>query len=595
MFGTPILGDPLTAGKPAHLMLDIYDHYATGQLRPFTPRSPINEHLNEDLGWQEYIERITDEAEGVDLENRWWEYRGKSVRDDVPAPLLLMFHAAASTSWQYIADREGLILLNFEDHRNQGTPGGFLGALGFGPTMEEIKSYHILKERILRKYNIDRSRIYICGQSYGDFSSLIYTSYYGDELAALVSLNGPTSPYNVRRYGITDRLRPLPVLQIRSDGDFTCDGYTAGRSFPREGTDEWIRNIRSRSVVTNRNLWLRANGASPRRPSIRTEGSRALIRYKGDGPEVIYCEFNHKSHQTPLDNAEFEWQNLFSRYRRTADGFVELRPLNPPDRVSLGLVAGSDRCYNAGEVVSLGAPCLVIDPLEPMPERAYTYCREECSYPALYAPVEFLKAGFGADYTYAKAERTHSCVFYGTPCDAVTVEDGAIDFCYGGRNYRLLTNTSMAFEDGFVRDGERPALILNGHLMIPVAQVAKLIGLHADMRNDAVYITDHEFSLGYTLTRFLREEILPDEVYVPRYGVHCLPAEHGSYSVSAEVLDEGETLVVRPQPDAGYQVARVRVAINGVENMTYRIRDDEYWMCNVFGEVDVAVEFSKAE
>ncbi len=594
MFPKVIQGDPLTADKPFHISLDWYDYYVVDQLRPFTPRCPVNEHCNEDKGWTEHLEVISDEAQGINLENRWWEYVGKACSPEKPAALILMFHAYYNTSWQYVADREGLILLAYEDHRNQNTPGGFLGALGFGPTEEEIKCYHFIMERVIEKYYIDVNRIYVCGQSYGDFSSLTYVSMFGNEIAGLVSLNGPTSPFNAKRYGFSDKLTPLPVLQIRSDSDFTCDGFTAGRSFPKEGNDEWIRNIRSRSVVTNRNLWLNANGASPTRPSIRTEGDRAIIAYQGCGPEVIYCEFNNKSHQTPLDNAEFEWQNLFSRYRRNEDGSFEvLKELSPPDRISLGMVAGSSRLYNGSEVLDLGVPCLVLDAAQPLLPRSETYCKTECAYSAFYAPICFLKKGLHIDYTYQKAENNASCVFFGKPCEDLTLEDGTIEFDYSGNHYKLFTNTSIALVNGFVKDGARPPLFIHGELMIPVLQVAKLIGLDGDFRNDAVYITDHPFSMGYTLSRFLREKILPDEIYVPQSHVTCHPSEHGSYCVNAEILDEGETLVVRPKPNPGYKTGQVRVAINGVENMTYQIHEDEYWMCNIMGEVDVSVMFER--
>ena len=592
-FSAPVQGDPLTAAGPHHLEIDWIDRVVSGQYVHYQRNSAVNEHANEPKGWRECLEQITDAGRGVDLSFRWWEYRGSACRDGVAAPLVVCLYDYIDTSWQEIADREGLVVLAFEYHRNQRRPEGGLGALGFGPKDDEIEGLDIVIERTIAKYGCDRSRIYMNGLSYGDFSSLIYASRYGAKLAALASVNGPTSPYNMQRYGIGVSEAPLPVLQIRSDSDVSCDGYPAGWAFEMEGNVEWIRNIRSRLVAMNRNVWLRANGADCRAPEIRTEPKRAYLRYAGEKADVIYLELTKKGHIIPIDNAEIMWSVLFSRWRRGADGMPErLLPPEAPERGAIALVAGINKAYIDNRVASLSAPCVVLDARVPQPKLSATYCPVECGYSTFYAPVDILSAGFGVQYSYTPFAHTYSEFCEGTADPAVTMEDGVIAFCAKGKEYRLFTNTCLVSVDGRMRDLERPPLKINGVWMLPVGEIAELLGKFACMRNDAVYITDHPFDMGYTLTRYLREEILAETPYVLRCGVTTYTGENGTFTVSADELAEGETLVIRTQPAPGFRTEAVRTAVNGVAVRANRISDDEYWLCNVLGQAEVAVDFA---
>lgn len=595
MFKNPIKGDPLTEGKPYHLSLDWYDVVLVDQLSPFTRNSEINEHINESKGWVEFLEQITDAERGIDLSMRWWEYRGKACNDGRKAPLVVCLYTFYNTSWQYIADREGLVLLAFEDHRNQRRPDGGLGALGFGPKDDEIEGYDIVIERVLEKYDCDRSRVYLNGQSYGDFSSLVYTSKYGHKLAALASINGPTSPYNLREYGIEDRLQPLPCMQIRSDDDFTCDGFTAGYAFKLEGNEEWIRNIRSRIVTMNRNIWLRVNEADVQRPLIYTEDDRAYVCYKGRHAEVIYVELNKKGHNIPIDNAEMIWEHLFSRYRRSAENEIEqIRQFREPDNGAIALVAGEAAGYINNNVVKLSAASVVLDPYDDIPAISKICCERECSYSSLYSPADILSEGFGISYTYEENDVTLSGFTVGRGNDAIKLEDGVISFSYRNNEYKLFTNCCVASVNGRIRNLERPPLTISGSLMIPVCEVAKLLGLFSSARNDVVYISNHAFGMGYTLTRYLREEILPDKPYVLSCNVSVYPSQNGSCTVSKDTLKEGETLVVKTNPDNGFLTGSVRASLNGVEILLNKVGENEYWLCNAAGDIEIAAEFAPA-
>ena len=63
--------------------------------------------------------------------------KGKNAGEN--PPLIICLDEYYSRSWQYIADREGLIIVAFEYHRNYRLPNNEegMGALGFGSKPDE--------------------------------------------------------------------------------------------------------------------------------------------------------------------------------------------------------------------------------------------------------------------------------------------------------------------------------------------------------------------------------------------------------------------------------------------------------------------------
>ena len=230
------------------MKIDWYDRIFNDQLEVYEEWGDTNNHSNEAKGWKEYLERIR-VSEEADLTLHWWTYKGKNAGEN--PPLIICLDEYYSRSWQYIADREGLIIVAFEYHRNYRLPNNEegMGALGFGSKPDEIITYHEVVKRVMEEYNVDKQRVYINGLSYGDGSALNYAMRYSDTLAGIVLINGPTSPYNCKRYQF-DKMPPLPSMQIRSEDDITCDGFPDGMSFDAKGNKGWLRQIRSEARYT---------------------------------------------------------------------------------------------------------------------------------------------------------------------------------------------------------------------------------------------------------------------------------------------------------------------------------------------------------
>jgi len=589
-----INGDPLTfEQKKNHLQIYWYDRILNDQLESYTDWSEKNEHANASKGWAEYLEQITDKEQEADLELRWWEYKGKSVRDNLPAPLVICFHEYYNTCWQHIADAEGLIIVAFEYHRNARPPEGGLGALGYGSREDEIITYNIVINRVIEKFNIDKQKIYLNGLSYGDGTALNYIMKYGDSIAAVVLMNGPSSPYNCTRLGF-DKLPNLPSMQLRSEDDLTCDGFPDGMSFDCKGNYEWLRNIRSRSTVYNRNLWLKANDIKGL-PKIYSRGKYVFLIYESEKGDVIYNENAERCHIPPIDYAQIMWDMLYSRYKRNDNGEIELIGEKlPADKDAVAMVVGSKNIYTDNMLVSLDAPLYKVDPIPDLLRDHRVYAKTEVSYSSIYAPLDVLSKAFGIEYKMNEVYNYSDWSEENPPEDFPVLDDSIIEFRYREDDFKIYTNTNIVKKNNKILDLERPPLVIKGGMMIPVKEVAELLGFNVSERNDSLYITKHKVQIGYSFSRILREEILAETKPELKYLVSVICPRNGEISVSKEVVDEGETIELRAVPDDGFVTDEAVAYMNGLEVPVNRITDDLYYVCNALSDVVIEVKFIEA-
>lgn len=588
-----INGDPLTfENKDCHVTIQWYDRIFNDQLEAYEDWHEENEHANEGKGWTEFFETITDTAMDLNIDVRWWEYRGKACRDDVPAPLVICFDEYYNQSWQYVADDNGLVIIAFEYHKNMTPPPGGMGALGFGPDKSEIQGYKKAVEAIMRRYNIDKTRVYLNGLSYGDMSALCYAKEYPNDLAGIVLMNGPTCPYNIGAYELMGNLPALPAMTLRSDSDMTCDGFPNKLSFDVGDNFEWLRYVRSKQTVYNRDLWMKQNKAEVL-PTITSKGKRVYIKYDGDLP-VIYNELNDRCHIAPIDYAQVMWDNIYSVYKRGENGRIEKIADDNliPDKDAIALVVGSSKAYVDNKVVELSAPCYMVEPDENRLEDHIFYGERETAEESIYAPVDILLKGFGLEYEVENVEN-----FSVWTCDVterIKLDDSIIHFDKNDRHYAMYTNTCIVRVDGHVEEMERPPLVIDDVLMIPVKEFAEFMSLFCSVRNDAAYVCDHYMEMGLTFSRLLREEILNMVPIKNTYKVECIDAENGSFTVSHSEIPNGDTLIVKTAPEEGYEVEKVTGYMNGLASPVNIVADNEYYICNVFGDVVVDVTFKEA-
>ncbi len=192
-----------------------FDRVFNDQLEAYTDYADEYEGKNEKKGWKEYKEDFSARKQVPQLEFRWFEYIGKTVDPNRPAPLILVLDEYYNTIWQHIADREGLYLLASEYHR----PGLYApGTTEYGTREEEIDVYMELIERFCAAHLVDRKRIYYYGLSYGDMTGYMFVRKYKNLFGAAVFMNGPIRGQGLLQFPLSGD-SALPVLQLRADCD----------------------------------------------------------------------------------------------------------------------------------------------------------------------------------------------------------------------------------------------------------------------------------------------------------------------------------------------------------------------------------------
>jgi phospholipase/carboxylesterase len=143
-------------------------------------------------------------------------YIPRTYTAEVPAPLLLVFHGAGSTSAaiRYAfapADDHGVILLA-PDSRDEATWDGVLRS--WGPDVEFIGDAF---RQTLARCAVDRRRVGVAGFSDGASYALSFGISYGDQFSAVIAMSpGVMQPIAARgkprifiSHGTSDRVMPI--------------------------------------------------------------------------------------------------------------------------------------------------------------------------------------------------------------------------------------------------------------------------------------------------------------------------------------------------------------------------------------------------
>jgi polyhydroxybutyrate depolymerase len=162
------------------------------------------------------------------------------LRNNVPAPLVLMFHGgagnpqafAADTGMHLIAEREGFIVAY---------PAGTSGRSGltWSPgvnrldrEVDDVGFVRLLTAELQRRYPIDPDRIYAAGLSIG--GTLVYelACALSEELAAVAVVAGVATSFDC------DPARPVPLIHIHGTADQRVPLH-GGRGRLTASNNEW--------------------------------------------------------------------------------------------------------------------------------------------------------------------------------------------------------------------------------------------------------------------------------------------------------------------------------------------------------------------
>lgn len=580
-------GDPKVMFSPYRVPVHWYDRVFNDQMEAFTENIEEYEYSNAKKGWKEYKENFEEEFGCESLDFRWWEYEGRGREKGEKAPLIVILDEFYNTVWQRIADDEGLVLMASEYHRPQfyrpGTP-------RYGAREEEVEVYRRLIERMCEKYNIDRSRIYIFGLSYGDMTAYMMVRRYKELFAGAIFMNGTMRGASLLEYPLPDDL-VLPTLHLRSDSDYNVDGFFDGLNFDAKGNKGWLKHIKARNVGLLRKQWI-ACSKTKIHPLISSDRDSFLLVYEGENVPMIYNELTGHSHIAPVSYAQVAWELICNVYRRNSDGTIEAMGDMPItyDKGAIGLAMGKRQAYIDHKVVELSAPSMILEPAENTPFEHILFAEENVNKESFYASVDILSKGFGIEYEVENVEN-NSVWTAETPDDRITLDDKIIHFNCGDDQYDVYVNCSFARKNGRFINLGRPALFVDGSLMIPVKEYAEMLGMYCSVNNGAAYITDHPAELGYTAAIILREEILEGE-WIVLYEAKIETEGNGSAAAEGGgLIREGDSLTIHVKPGEEGRVEEFAPRINGLEVPYFDLGNNKYQVQNIFGDVTVKIIF----
>ena len=438
----------------------------------------------------EHVETLSDGREHI-----WQEYIPDLYTGKESVPLFVCLHggsgtglgAAESSGWAYLAERENFIAIYPNATDKTGTEFRINSwNYDYVDDNYDVEYIKLLIELVCERYNIDKTRIYMGGFSNGDMMTLRFAMEYGDMLAGMFNNCGGTVPLyflfeDGSRFNDADPVAAIPVYQWRGAKDLMFPALLFDFDFEKHGIDpdSIVTNAQDPELIDyqkkgyvnefNKELWIKENGTSTL-PEISIIGDQNLEIYRGGVGDVFYIEYVGQGHTQFYTNTEQFWQNIMSRYARSADGkIVELKKettLNG-DVGAIGLVPDTNKVYINNKIVELKRPVKLTNNV-------------------LYASVDLLEKAFGAKISYFDDGK-----------QAVIELDG--------KKIAIAENVAMVTVDNQLRQLFTQSVLSDeGTLMIPVENfMEQILGLCYTSFNNAAYVSDHFGNMSYSTSATL--------------------------------------------------------------------------------------------
>ena len=433
-------------------------------------------------------------------ESSWWEYIPQWLPGG-PLPLIISRHGGNDgglwqsyvTSWDLIADREGLLVIYPDSNWPKFYPEDPIPWRQFQVDVDEtdfrIRELRGMIDDLASRYPVDRSRIFMQGHSVGDMMTMQFAAAASRDLAGVCHSCGPLD--------YSSYFDENGALRFTAEPVAACISFSSnnGMLAPPPGPDADPLKTRE---LGNLRYWLTVNGAE-RVPRIGIEGDETFFLYAGSKAPVLYHEVLGRSHSQPLDEAELLWDTFFGglcRDRRS--GEIEFENAGLEDRSdpeALGLCEGGRLCYHGCTVRTIndrGSAAYTVTPpfrieegglMPPIPA-GRTPENTEGFGPVLYAPVEVL--------------RLLGCTVRSTDLTAEIVTPD-------GRQVQAAAGSICVIMDGKLRAMNRQAETKDGLLWLPVRWAAEtLLGLHASERDGVLWLSRRPARLSANAAALIR-------------------------------------------------------------------------------------------
>ena len=429
-------------------------------------------------------------------EDSWYEYVPESYDPSKKTPLVFAMHGGLMsgwgqciyTSWSYVADRDGIIVV-FPDAHNK----LFWEQM---PTLEDADNKEIagfavpeptqriedhrdcnfvlaLLKLMKEKYNIDEGRVFMQGMSAGNMMTGIFARYYGNLLAGAAGSAGPCSlsllfeeDGSLRNEG-----GPVAVWQTRPEHN----GFGL-RDYEREAD----------IVRYNRVYWMKINECDPT-PEISIIGEDNFAFYKGKKAPLTFMDVKNRDHGQKLDESFLQWDYFLSGLRRLPDGsIVDEGSITPRTGDAFGAAFGEgmDSVWFGQRIEKLSTAPIRWKKLKYHGLNGGEKVRGEY----LCVPLSFLARMVGAEYLPSEDTLT-ACL---------KLRDG--------RTLQFARGSIGCMIDNTMRQMYCEALHRNSELLVSVEWFARyLFNYTVTTCNGVTYVTDHHAELSYFMADLIKD------------------------------------------------------------------------------------------
>lgn len=466
----------------------------------------VNENGNNS---QPYPERLVEKKAnwlGDGLEDTWYEYVPETYDPSKKTPLVVSCHGGLMngwgqciyTSWTYIADREGFIVVF--PSASEPVPGDFrfwkmtarngfgMGRIKIGgiETPDSPKSddenhdiQFILKmiADVKSRYNIDDGRVYIQGMSMGGMMSTQMIGYSPETFAAYATAGAPGAPAQRMDMAGNILAESIPVSHFMSMPEH--NGWDKDPAKCRDQRDSVRNTIR---------FWKQMNGIDCL-PLVSIQGEDNYAFYKGEKGNLVIRDIRNRDHGQTLDDAELVWSYMFSGTRRNPDGTITSTETDSPyksDDFGIMIFDGLDKAYVNSKPVQMKAPVKFYQKLKYHGLDGGEKVRGEY----FVVPVSFIAEVIGAEYTTTEEGK----------CAQLVLKDG--------RTVSFALGSIGCVVDNKLYSMDCEAQMVENELSVPAEWFfRRLLNLQTSTTGNALYITDHYTELS-THMAMIVEDVL---------------------------------------------------------------------------------------
>ncbi|MBR6321834.1 MAG: prolyl oligopeptidase family serine peptidase [Lachnospiraceae bacterium] len=486
-------------------------------LRPGTPDDANRDYLPESIfgsdivvnengnNSQPHPKNLVEKHEVLwgDEEDTWFEYVPDTYDPEKATPLVVSCHGGLMsgwgqciyTSWTYVADREGFIVVFPNAHEYKfwnvwegvpkmadgsemkSGPGGMplpkpYPSFKEGPDCNQVLA---LIENVKARFNIDPGRIFIQGMSMGGMMTSMMVHYFGEKFAGFATAGAPGgAPRGVKNAEPWER---GPISGFISMPEF--NGFDKN---PDRSRDD-IEGVR-RAVQ----YWTAVNDCTAL-PEIMLEGEDNYFFYTGKKANFTLRVIRNRDHGQTLDDAELVWDYCFSGIRRDEKGEIIQGGTKLPrkgDDFGIALALGKENALVNSKPIRLQIPAFKHQKLKYHGLDGGELVRGEY----FYAPVSFLAQATGSECNMSADGRNAELI----------LRDGRmVEFAQGSIGCVI---------DNKIYSMDCEAVIRDGALCLPVEWFfRRLLGCFVSESRGVIYITDHYIELA-AHTAALIEDIL---------------------------------------------------------------------------------------